>query len=62
MEAVNRKAGGNNHELAKEIASEHLATGSYSCIDDHYILTKKCMALHYVCLTVANASLSSIFS
>ena len=41
MEAVNRKAGGNNHELAKEIASEHLATGSYSCIDDQYILTKK---------------------
>ena len=27
VEAVNRKAGGNNHELAKEIASEHPAIG-----------------------------------
>ena len=27
VEAVNRKAGGNNHDLAKEIASDHPATG-----------------------------------
>ena len=28
VEAVNRKTGGNNHELAKEIASNHPAAGS----------------------------------
>ena len=27
VEAVDRKAGGNNHDLAKEIASDHPATG-----------------------------------
>ena len=32
VEAVDRKAGGNNHELAKDIASDHPVTGRQSCL------------------------------
>ena len=44
VEAVNREAGGNNHELAKKIALKYPATGT--------TVNSVQMSAYYVCVTV----------
>ena len=45
VEAVNREAGGNNHELAKKIALKYPATGSYIICNFIY----GCIIMYVLC-------------